>query len=339
MKINQLPGTKSPYAITAGEGERYTFGGQLATVIARNDDTDGLLDLVVVSGGKGASFPLHTHEKAHESLYVLDGTLELELNGKRHLLTRGDFASIPPGAVHGYTLTSHRTQVLWWAVDGDSTRIFSALGNRFEGYVHPADTSNRISNDRLKAAEKAADIQFTTNSGIGSSARLEVPPAGKESYLLGAGEGERMLAGDQLFSFLAHQGNSDGKFISLTTVGPKGDKIPEHYHEKHTETFFCLDGVMTMWADGEELLLRPGDFLHVPSGTVHAFRLDSHYTRFIGVLAPGLFEPFFRTLCDPYPNYIFPQTPWPFRFDRVLKKLPELDLKLVGGPPGGGPPR
>jgi quercetin 2,3-dioxygenase len=339
MKINQLPGRKCPYAISAGEGDRYAFDGQLATVIARNEDTDGLLDLVIVSGGKGASFPLHSHERTHESLYVLDGTLELELDGRTFGLTRGDFANIPPRSLHGYTMTSHRTQILWWAVDGDSTRIYAALGSKYDGYVHPADSGTDIPGEKLGAAEKSADIQFSGSGGQGSSAWVTLPPPGKESYVLGSGEGERMLAGNQLFAFLAHQGNSDGKFISLTTVGPKGDKIPEHYHEKHTETFFCLDGLMTMWTDGEELALCPGDFLHVPAGTIHAFRLDAHYTRFIGVLAPGLFEPFFRTLCDPYRNYIFPQQPWPFRFDRVLKKLPELDLKLVGGPPGGGPPR
>jgi quercetin 2,3-dioxygenase len=88
-----------------------------------------------------------------------------------------------------------------------------------------------------------------------------------------------------------------------------------------------------MWANGEELQLYPGDFLHVPANTIHAYRIDSHYTKFLGFLSPGLFEPFFRTLGDPYEDHIFPSEPRPLRFDRVLARLHELDLKVVGGPP------
>ncbi len=74
----------------------------------------------------------------------------------------------------------------------------------------------------------------------------------------------------------------------------------------------------------------------MPAGTVHSYRLDSHFTRFVGLLAPGIFERFFRTMCDPYDSHIFPQNPKPVRFDRVIQRLHELDLKLVGPP---GPPR
>ncbi|MFE8596877.1 quercetin 2,3-dioxygenase [Archangium violaceum] len=109
--------------------------------------------------------------------------------------------------------------------------------------------------------------------------------------------------------------------------------IPAHFHEKHTETFFCLDGSMNMRVNGELLTLSPGDFVHAPARTIHAYQLESHYTRMVGLLTPGLFEPFFRILGDPYAGYVYPQTPPPFRFDRVLSKLNELDLKLVGAPP------
>jgi len=65
---------------------------------------------------------------------------------------------------------------------------------------------------------------------------------------------------------------------------------------------------------------------------VHSFRLDGHCNNFLGVLPPGLFEPFFRTLCDPYPGHIYPALPQLPRFDRLMPKLPELDLKFVKRP-------
>lgn len=94
---------------------------------------------------------------------------------------------------------------------------------------------------------------------------------------------------------------------------------------------------MTMWCNGEEYRMHPGDFLHVPAGTIHSFRMDAHYTRFFSVLSPGIFEPFFHTLGTPYDGYIFPVEPGPARFDRLMQKVQagELDLKIVGPPPDG----
>jgi quercetin 2,3-dioxygenase len=164
---------------------------------------------------------------------------------------------------------------------------------------------------------------------------LDSPPSSVTPYAIESGAGERLLAGDQLFALLATQANTDGRFIVLSTIGPAGDRIPKHFHERHTETFFCLDGTMTMWAGDEEIALAPGDFMHVPPGTIHAYRLDSPYMKFVGFLAPGLFEPFFRAMCEPYAGYMFPATPGPVRFDRVMARMAELDLTLVERP---GPP-
>lgn len=84
-----------------------------------------------------------------------------------------------------------------------------------------------------------------------------------------------------------------------------------------------------MWADGQEIQLNHGDFLHVPAHTVHSYRLDSHYTKMVGVLVPCLFEPFFRTLGEPYAGHSFPSEPQTLRFDRVLQNIEALDLKVL----------
>jgi quercetin 2,3-dioxygenase len=50
-------------------------------------------------------------------------------------------------------------------------------------------------------------------------------------------------------------------------------------HEKHTETFFCLNGCVSMTAGEGQVCLRPGDFLHVPAHTPHTFQLSGNNTR------------------------------------------------------------
>ncbi|GAB3150844.1 cupin domain-containing protein [Micromonospora sonneratiae] len=48
-----------------------------------------------------------------------------------------------------------------------------------------------------------------------------------------------------------------------------------HYHRTISESFFVLDGTVSLY-DGEKWLdATPGDFLYVPPGGVHAFSNDS----------------------------------------------------------------
>ena len=77
-----------------------------------------------------------------------------------------------------------------------------------------------------------------------------------------------------------------------------------------------------------KIKLNP-DFLHVPAYTIHSYRLDSHYTKIVGVLVSALFEPFFRILGDRYEHHIFPSDPQPLRFDRVIANIQNLDLKMA----------
>src|SRR5579864_5997353 len=104
MMTDQLPGKRIPYFLRCGEGERFLLGGQLATFIARTDDTEGPHEGVVVSGGKGSALPLHAHERGHEMILVLDGRLDFWLDGRQYSLCRGDYANIPPGISHGYRM-------------------------------------------------------------------------------------------------------------------------------------------------------------------------------------------------------------------------------------------
>ncbi len=79
--------------------------------------------------------------------------------------------------------------------------------------------------------------------------KLTTAPDGMVPFVLAAGEGERMIAGDQLYTILGNQHHSNGVFISLLTEGPIGNPIPRHRHESVTELFHCLNGEMEMFVD------------------------------------------------------------------------------------------
>ncbi len=271
--------------------------------------------------------PLHQRHRSHEATFVLEGSARLPPADKEFALMGGDYASVPPGTPHSFTFTSHRTRLLTWTFSDNGASMYATLGRPSEAVIYSARALRPDWNKPLPGV----DVEFLLDesSTITPGEKSSVPPAGVEPYVILAGEGEHMMAGDQLFTFLTDRRQSGGKFLALMTEGPKGHRIPNDVHFKHTETFFCLNGSVSMTAGEERISLQPGDFLHVPAGTPHTFQLTGNTTRFIQFHAPGLNEPFFRYMFDPCGEHTFLQPPPPFRFDRVIQHLAELDVKFL----------
>ncbi len=335
MITNELPASKAPYKLEAGEGLHYAFGNHLATILAGPDQLGQAASGVILTGAKGSIFPMHRHSSLHEALFVVDGVISFALAGKTYLLTPGDYVNIPPGSPHGYKFVDHRGKLLSWSFGENAAAIYSRLGKHFAGTVYPEGIEeidwtlldNSVDVELLEGKEPVPK-QF--------SAKLTTSPETMAPFVLAASEGERMIAGDQLYTILGNQSHSNGVFISLLTEGPIGRAIPRHQHERVTELFYCLDGAMEMFAGDGFVSLHPGDFLHVPPRTPHSFQLKKHDTRFLGFITPGDFEPFFRYLCVPFDGYRYPLVPRPFSFDRVIQHISELDLTILERP--GGPP-
>nr|WP_172251143.1 quercetin 2,3-dioxygenase [Saccharibacillus deserti] len=331
-----LPKECKAYLLRRGDGERYVFGRQVATIIADTASGGGVFELATIAGGKGEEFPVHLHENTYESILVLEGRIELMLDGAYYMLAPGDYAHIPPGVKHAYRMAAHRSAFASYTVPGRVSDMYRALGEPYVYVEPPAEEHPTFGEEHLERASQAADVAFTGELpqwGSANAGDHAHNPGLIAPYVIENGEGERLLTGDQLHRLVAAQANTNGEYIFVLSDGPKGDPIVEHYHEHHTETFFCLQGQMTMWANGEEIVLFPGDFLHVPAGTVHAYRLDTHYTKVAGLLASGLFEPFFRTLGEPYEPHAFPSVPGPLRMDRVMANMKNLDLHVVARSP------
>jgi quercetin dioxygenase-like cupin family protein len=100
-------------------------------------------------------------------------------------------------------------------------------------------------------------------------------------------EGE--VFGSANWLFKASGAQTDGQFDFM--VGPVGylSGPPLHTHTEQYDTFYVLDGVLTVQA-GEDLFeLRAGDFVTVPPGVPHTFdsvHEDQPVTA-INVMTPG----------------------------------------------------
>ena len=331
MFKNEMPAMRAPYKLDAGEGLRYIFGHHLATLIATETQLDQAASGCFLTGARGARFPLHRHASSHEALFVVEGVISLSLAGKSYLLTPSDYVNIPAGTAHSYEFLDHRGKLLSWTFGGKAGTVYSRLGRPYAGTVY-AEGDGSVDWTLLDDTVDAELVEAVDAQATVWSEKLRTAPEGRHPFVLAASEGERMIAGDQMYTILGNQSHSDGVFIALLTEGPVGPAIPKHRHEKVTELFHCLNGEMEMYAGDGFVTLSPGDFLHVPPTTAHSFQLKRNDTRFLGFITPGHFEPFFRYLCDPFDGYRYPLVPWPFRFDRVIAHLGELDLTILERP-------
>jgi len=330
----ELPGQKLPYYLRNGAGERYLAGGLVVALKARGADTGGLFEWAVITGGKGAQLPAHHHETTHETLYVLNGEVELWLADQKHLLIRGDFASIPAGTRHALRTRSHHTQVVAMSSGDQMSALYRTLGTPYAGHVPPPDAASAPAAAALKAAEAASDVRFAggvLSDAPGQRAERTELPKSEVPYVLAAGEGDRYLIGDQLFQVLCDNATTGGKLLVVGTEGPAGDMIVKHFHREHSEAFFCVDGRMRMWANQSLVDVEPGDFVAIPAGTIHAYQFKSPFTRMVGLLTPGIFEQFFRS-AQPYAGHVYPQQPGPGPNFAVVSKL-DLFLTERPGPP------
>lgn len=65
---------------------------------------------------------------------------------------------------------------------------------------------------------------------------------------------------------------TNGPFIDMgvVVIGP-GEEHPCHKHLKQEESFFVLEGVCSVYVDGEKVVLKKGDYLQCEPGESHMF--------------------------------------------------------------------
>lgn len=83
----------------------------------------------------------------------------------------------------------------------------------------------------------------------------------------------------------------------------RGDSTPVHVHET-PETLHALDGVLAVFAGGEEIELEPGESVVAPRGVPHAVRAPYGPVRYLSgslVRSAARYEDFLRAVAPPLP--------------------------------------
>ena len=93
---------------------------------------------------------------------------------------------------------------------------------------------------------------------------------------------------------------SDGAFALVEATGRQGDMPPLHVHHRDDETFYVLEGRLTLVLRGElPIELSAGDAALAPKGVPHVYRIESDSARWLVVGTPAGFEEFVREAGEP----------------------------------------
>src|SRR5512132_1138318 len=87
------------------------------------------------------------------------------------------------------------------------------------------------------------------------------------------GTGRGTWAMMSLFEHLLESDEAEGRLGVALVTQPPGVATPLHRHTREAEAFFLLEGTMTYRAGSETFHLGEGDFLWLPAGVPHAFRV------------------------------------------------------------------
>lgn len=129
-----LPQGPASYFLQSGYGARHLLNGHLATTLIDTNVSKGALEMVTVEAGRGAAMPALSHARTHVTLYLLNGSLNLTLDGDVIRLDAGDFANIPAGCAYGTEVLSGRARWVLTAAGGNGLSYWSAGGSVCEDF-------------------------------------------------------------------------------------------------------------------------------------------------------------------------------------------------------------
>jgi quercetin dioxygenase-like cupin family protein len=84
--------------------------------------------------------------------------------------------------------------------------------------------------------------------------------------------------------------SESGQFMSFIAHVPPGCGAPMHHHDRDSESFYMLEGEITMInPDGSKTVAAPGDYVWFGAGHEHAFLNEGEVTaRAVVTQSPGI---------------------------------------------------
>jgi quercetin dioxygenase-like cupin family protein len=146
------------------------------------------------------------------------------------------------------------------------------------------------------------------------------------------------------YTIKASERETEGRMIQMLVTESRGAVTPLHVHHDTDETFYVVDGTLTVTVGDDLIEAGPGDFVFAPLGVPHAFLVTSERLKMLVTVAgAGTEGPsgsgihgFFKEVAPPVvegEGAPAPAVPDPEEFAR---RMAVYGIELVGPPPFGG---
>ncbi len=129
---------------------------------------------------------------------------------------------------------------------------------------------------------------------------------------------------------------SNGRLALIEERGRRGNMPPLHVHHRDDETFYVLDGEVSLFAPGRQLTLTAGQAALAPREVPHTYRVESEQARWLVVTTPAGFESFVRHVSEPAPAEAFPAAERPIDPAALAQAAADVGIEILG-PPGALP--
>ena len=241
--------------IPQGEGE--VISKRLVIKLGREEIV--VCELNRAQGEPGTS--PHIHKEHSDCFYVLEGDLQVGLGEETHTVGPGSFVAVPPGVVH------------WFAKETPGRAHFLNLhapGCAFDDYLRASRDGDEEGVARFDAHDPPADGGRD--------------PA--DATVVAAGEGETLAVGE---SSVVFKTSGDGPLSLMeTTVAPGFPGPLPHTHRTFVDSFYILEGELTVRLGNDTVTARPGAYAFAPPETVHTFSNPGDApVRMLNIMAPA----------------------------------------------------
>jgi quercetin dioxygenase-like cupin family protein len=236
-KLSEVGGDPGVYAGHSEGLSRFTLVGRDAGSVHQE------LAIGELAAGGRVDRHLHAFE---EGVYVLSGSLELEVAGAREQLSANDYVFVERAVAHALSNTSSEP-VRWLEVNAPQP------GAALEDTVFPEGDPPNV------------DVELAYRRDHFDDSQLPAP-----SSAIGlAGFGAANVGGASL-KILIQRDFGASQFNLMVVEYVQDGTIKEHDHA-FEEAFFFLSGEIEAVLDGETYTLGPGDFCWSAVGGMHTF--------------------------------------------------------------------
>ena len=129
---------------------------------------------------------------------------------------------------------------------------------------------------------------------------------------------------------------SDGSFDLVEAEGRRGDMPPLHVHHDGAETFYVLEGELSLHLPDGSVTLGQGEAFVAPRGVPHVYRVESERARWLAVGTPACFADFVQEVADEPAGDGLPPLGREHDPARIGEAAARHGIELLG-PPGAMP--